>query len=116
MIHGEKSFTKGNNMRAPSMEVYLKWIVDAWEQLPTELIINSFKGCALTIALDGSEDDLIHCFKPNGSIPNGLQLLQQARSQQLKDSNALVDLIEAIDLEEDNKNAYESDVSIDFEV
>jgi hypothetical protein len=27
-----------------------------------------------------------------------------------------VDLIEAIDLEEDNKNAYESDVSIDFEV
>ena len=29
------------------------------------LIIDSFKHCALTVATDGSEDQLIHCLKLN---------------------------------------------------
>ena len=115
MIHGQKSFTKGNNMRAPSMDVYLQWIVDAWEQLPKELMIKSFKGCGLTTAFDGSEDNLIHCFKPGGPIPTGFELLQQARVQLLEDQATLLEPLEEIDLGQDEKNAYESDMSIDFE-
>ena len=79
MLHGEKSYTKSGNMRALSMDVlvYLKWIVDAWDQLPKDLIVKSFKGCGLNNDLDGLEDCQIHCFKSNGPIQTGLQLLQQ---------------------------------------
>ena len=62
------------------MEIYLKWIVDAWDQLPKDLIIKSFKGCGLTNAHDGSEDCNIPCLMSDGPIKTGLQLLQQARA------------------------------------
>ena len=42
MLHGEKSYTKSGNMRAPSIKVHLKWIGDAWDQLPEDLIVKSF--------------------------------------------------------------------------
>ena len=113
MIHGEKLTTKGGNPAAPSMEVYLQWITDAWDSLSTQLIIKSFKNCALTIATDGSEDDQIHCFKPDGPIPDGLALLQQARNQEQE--AALAQYLEEIDLAEDENNGYESDVSVDFD-
>lgn len=96
------------------MDVYLQWVVNAWEQLPKELIIKSFKNCALTTALDGSEDVRIHCFKPDGPIPSGRDLLQQAREdEQFK---AMAQYLEEIDLAEDENNGYESDGSVDFEM
>ena len=51
MLRDEKSYTKYGNMRALSMEVYLKWIADAWHKLPKDLIIKRFKGCGLTNTL-----------------------------------------------------------------
>uniref|UniRef100_A0A915DL27 DDE-1 domain-containing protein n=1 Tax=Ditylenchus dipsaci TaxID=166011 RepID=A0A915DL27_9BILA len=71
------TFTSGGNPRAPSMEVYLDWILRAWEALSKNLIINSFKVCGLTNASDGSEDDFIHCFKAHGPIPEGLEMLKE---------------------------------------
>jgi hypothetical protein len=112
MLHGEKTYTKAENMRAPSMEVYLQWIVDAWEQLPTELIIKSFKGCGLTNALDGSEDEMIHCFKPAGPIKTGLDLLKLTRNQ--REAEEMAQMFEEVDLIEDENNGYESDESVDF--
>lgn len=110
MIHGEKTYTEAGNTRAPSMDTYLQWIVDAWEQLPKELIIKSFKGCGLTNALDGSEDALIHCFKPDGPIPSEPELLQQKR-----EDAQFAQLWDAIDLAQDDDSGYESNDSIDFE-
>ena len=37
---------------------------------------SSFKSCALNIAIDGSEDELIHCFKENQPCSAGLQRLK----------------------------------------
>lgn len=96
------------------MEVYLQWIVDAWDQLPKDLIIKSFKGCGLTTALDGSEDDEIHCFKSDGPIPTGRNLLQQARVK----AN-MAELIQQLEVDEeegvDNDDRDDSNiVSVDF--
>jgi hypothetical protein len=110
MVHGEKTTTKGGNPAAPPMYVYLQWIVNAWEQLPKELIIKSFKNCALDIALDGSEDDLIHCFKLNGPIPSGRTLLEQARADE--QSELIAQLMEEVDLAEEENNDYERDDSV----
>ena len=93
--------------------IYLQWIVDAWEQLPKELIVNSFEGCALTTALDGSKDDLIYSFKPDGPIPSGRAFLKETRQD--KEFEAITQSLEEVDLAEDKYNGYESDESIDFE-
>ena len=39
-------------------------------------IIASFKGCALNIKTDGSEDDLIHCFKEDQPCSTGKEILK----------------------------------------
>ena len=55
---------------------------------PVELIVKSFKTCGLSLPVDGSEDDKIHCFKKEGACPDGasrlresLNILQEEESQ-----------------------------------
>ena len=116
MLHGEKSYAKSGNMRAPSMEVYLKWIVDAWDQLLNDLTIKSFKGCELTNTVGGSEDCKIHCFRSDGSIPTKQELLQQAWAN--ADITGKRKLIQQLDVDaedvENDENGNNSDVSLDF--
>ncbi|KAI1695441.1 putative neuronal acetylcholine receptor subunit alpha-7-like [Ditylenchus destructor] len=56
--------------------------------------------CGLTINLDGSEDDMIHCFKPHGPVPGGRELLRKAR----EDSAEVEPLIMEEDPEENKEN------------
>jgi hypothetical protein len=80
----------------------------------SKLIVKSFKGCGLTNALDGSDDDKIHCFKPDASIPTGLDLLQETRIN--RGLERMADLMEEIDLDEDENNGHEGDEDeIDFD-
>uniref|UniRef100_A0A0K0DS40 DDE-1 domain-containing protein n=1 Tax=Strongyloides stercoralis TaxID=6248 RepID=A0A0K0DS40_STRER len=97
-------------MKRPSMNIYLQWIVDVWEELSRELIIKSFKGCGLTNALDGSDDGEIHCFKPNGSIPFGCLLLEQARINGVNNKFEQIQI-----LEEEEENDYDSDEYVEFD-
>lgn len=113
MLHGEKSYTKSGNMRAPPIEVYLKWTVDAWDQLSKDLIIKSFKGCGLTNNLNGSEDCKIHCFRSGGPIQTGQELLKQARNNAY--INGTRELIQQLDVSaESSENDEDSDASFDF--
>ena len=57
------SFTAAGNMRGPSHQEIIKWVLEAWENLDRGLIICSFRSCALTVAPDRSEDDQTHCLK-----------------------------------------------------
>jgi hypothetical protein len=109
MASDEREFTAGNNPRAPAPEIYLNWIYEAWQSLSKEAIANSFKTCGITNSTDGSEDDSIHCFKQNGQVPNGRQLLREAR----ENAEVRVVLEEEIDEDEDVENGYESYASID---
>uniref|UniRef100_A0A915DPZ3 Uncharacterized protein n=1 Tax=Ditylenchus dipsaci TaxID=166011 RepID=A0A915DPZ3_9BILA len=108
MMHGEKAITKNGNPKAAPMSVYLQWIIDAWESLPKEPVQNSFKSCAISTATDGSEDDQIHCFKPNGPVPGGRSKLKQAR-----EDKELAELLKEIDLEQESYE-YDSDVSLEY--
>ena len=42
----------------------VQWILEAWNDLDKDIIVNSFKSCALTLADNDSEHELIHCLKP----------------------------------------------------
>ena len=61
--HGEKPTTLGGNLKAPEIETYLQWVYDAWESMSKESIIKSFHSCGITNSIDGSQDELISCFK-----------------------------------------------------
>ena len=65
------SFTAAGNMRGPPRREIVKWVLEAWGSLDRELVIRSFRSCALTVAPDRSEDDQIHCLK-EGSSSSGV--------------------------------------------
>ena len=63
MDAGEKTYTKAGNMRAPSKLQVVNWVTEAWNSLSEQMIQDSFKTCAVTNALDGSEDHMIEVLK-----------------------------------------------------
>ena len=68
-------------MRAPARHLLVNWVVAAWEKLDKDMIRNSFKVCGLTLKDDGSEDDLIHCFKTGQPCAAGRDALAQLRQR-----------------------------------
>ena len=80
------SFTAAGNMRGAPRKKIVKWILEAWDSLDNAMIVASFKSCGLhmTVALDGLEEDDIHCFKENQSCHSGLtrmKVVQHAITQ-----------------------------------
>ena len=59
----EKTLTRGGNERAPTKKDVCEWTLKAWRELSPELIKKSFRACAVTLAVDGVEDDTITCMK-----------------------------------------------------
>ena len=76
MAEGVHSFTAAGNMRAPACRDIVQWIIEAWDSLDRELLINSFRSCALTVAVDGSEEEQIHCLKKGQPCHAGLDHLK----------------------------------------
>ena len=50
---------KEGALKRPIIKQVCRWIKQSWS-IVTEKIIKSFKKCGISIALDGSEDHLIH--------------------------------------------------------
>ncbi len=74
-VTGNLPVTRGGNLKPPQMDVYLRWIVEAWASISSDLIRKSFVACGIN-AVDGSEDDDIHVFKPDGPCPQGREVLK----------------------------------------
>uniref|UniRef100_A0A183BK65 HTH CENPB-type domain-containing protein n=1 Tax=Globodera pallida TaxID=36090 RepID=A0A183BK65_GLOPA len=78
-----QEYTAAGNPKAPALEIVLDWVDRSWQELSKELIIKSFEVCGLTTTIDGSGDDRIACFKPNGSIgARGIELLREFRGKE----------------------------------
>ena len=50
-------------MKPPTRKIIVEWVLKSWSQLSNDMIKESFKCCGITIASDGSEDDIITSFK-----------------------------------------------------
>lgn len=111
MVEGDHPTTAGGNPKPPPPEVYLQWIIDAWEAVTKDTIINSFRACGITTAMDGSEDHHIHCLKEGNGIPNGLYSLATAREE--ADASQLADDLRGLEVEVDEDDAGNfSDASV----
>ena len=60
MVNGFFTYTRSGKKRAPSKELLLLWVNKAWQEIPAELVIRSFKSCGISNALDGTEDDAVY--------------------------------------------------------
>ncbi|GFT11701.1 pogo transposable element with KRAB domain [Trichonephila clavipes] len=69
MLEGEKSFTKGGQMRHASLEIE-QWIIKAWNEIKPDLIQKSFKKCSISNSLDGTEDDYLFMEESNSDGEN----------------------------------------------
>ena len=58
MSSGQFTYTKGGNLKKPDYSIICKWVLEAWAEIPKEMIVKSFKKCGISNAMDGSEDDL----------------------------------------------------------
>ena len=65
-MNGLFTYTRSGKKRAPSKELVLKWVKKAWQEIPAELVIRSFKSCGISNALDGTEDDAVYEEKSEG--------------------------------------------------
>ncbi|KAH7717995.1 pogo transposable element with KRAB domain-like protein [Aphelenchoides avenae] len=113
-------------MNNPITAIYLKkvfggllqsvpWVLDAWDAVKEDVIIQSFKACGISAELDGSEDALINCLKEGNAMPNGVSSLVQARHE--ANAQALEEIMYGLELEapedpEDDAADNASDVSV----
>ena len=60
--HGQtaSNATKSGVLRAPPIDDVIQWALEAWEEIPREMIIRSFKHCGISLAPDGSDLTLLN--------------------------------------------------------
>ena len=82
-------FIKGENMKPPSKNRIIEWVLDTWSQLPRENIIKLFKYCNWNLANECMEDDFIHCLKKGQPCKAGRKNLNSQLSILVDESEAV---------------------------
>ena len=59
MASGLQEYTEAGNTRPTARKMIVEWVLNAWSQLYTDMILKSFKACALNLPVDRSEDSVI---------------------------------------------------------
>ncbi|ROL53945.1 Pogo transposable element with KRAB domain [Anabarilius grahami] len=107
----DKEYTAGGNLKAPTRRLLVDWVVAAWDDV--DMIKKSFKVCGLSVKTDGSEDDLILCFREGQPCAAGREALDQVRQQGRENRR------EALQDEEDEEKLFNNELVVredgDFE-
>ena len=67
MAETEHEVTPAGCIKAPSRRSCVERILAAWESLPNDIIKKSFEVCGISLPIEGSEYEKIHCFQTKGS-------------------------------------------------
>ena len=59
MLPDEPSLTPAGYSRAPTKEILVQWLVNAWDAILYAVIEHSFKKCGILNNLDGTDDDIM---------------------------------------------------------
>ena len=51
-------------------------MIESWQDISNETLAKSMKSCGLGLAIDGTQDDLISCFKEGKKCAAGKALLK----------------------------------------
>ena len=58
MAGGSAGITTSGNLRRARLSDVCRWVKHAWEGIPDEMVIESFKTCRISTSLDGSDDEI----------------------------------------------------------
>ena len=90
----------------------MEWVLTAWSRLSADVISKSFKSCALNLAVDGTEDSMIHCFEKGQPCEAGSHQLQ-AQLSVFDEPNLPNPLIVITDSDVEEANDVNLSVAID---
>ena len=60
MISGTFEYIPPGKKKVPTRNLVLRWVNEAWQEIPAEKVMKSFKNCGISNALDRTEDDKLH--------------------------------------------------------
>ncbi|XP_077109885.1 uncharacterized protein LOC143766246 isoform X2 [Ranitomeya variabilis] len=60
MSSDQARLTKVGNLMNPDIELIAKWVRDAWEDIPEDMVERAFKKCGISNAMDGSENSALY--------------------------------------------------------
>ena len=63
LANGKHEYTDVGNMKPVPRRLIVEWVIKSWQALSNETVAKSVTSCGLALAVDGTEDDLISCFK-----------------------------------------------------
>ena len=63
-------------MKPVPRRLIVEWVIKSSQAISNETVAKSMKSCGLGLAVDGTEDDLISCFKEGKKCAQGRALLQ----------------------------------------
>ena len=64
------------NMKPVARRLEVEWVIKSWQDISNETLAKSIKLCSLALAIDGTQDDLISCFKEGKKRVAGKALLK----------------------------------------
>jgi hypothetical protein len=112
MANGDKSYTPGGNVRAPSKLQLVQWVKEAWNAISTDVVQKSFRVCGISVKPDGTEDGEISCIKEGGITSQAKAIIEQETSKLMtvdvdNDTDPFADLDGLSDEDEDETETNE---------
>ena len=68
LANGKHEYTDAGNMKPVSRRLVVKWVIKSWQDIFKETLVKSMKSCDLVLAIDGTQDDLVSCFKEGKNV------------------------------------------------
>ena len=76
LTNEKHEYTDAGNIKPVPRRLIVEWVIKSWQAISNETVAKSLKSCGLALAVDGTEDDLISCFKEGKKCAEGRALLQ----------------------------------------
>ena len=96
-------------MRGPTLKTIVQRILDAWRNLDPDIVIKSFRCCALPNAIEGTEDNEITFFSPGKQLETGKERQQKTMETRYEDYEIDPFNIAESDIEENPLNEGDDD-------
>ena len=60
MVQGGAGVTAAGNLKRARISDVCGWVKRSWDAISDQIVFNSFKKCAISNMLDGTEDDIVY--------------------------------------------------------
>ena len=60
MVNAEKQITKAGNIWRPDLKTVCEWVIDAWNDIPIDMVVKSFLKCGISNSMEATQDDELY--------------------------------------------------------